>query len=71
MKYLWIGIFAAVYTLHMGARGLVAMFVSNLALPQLGCGFFFAVGGSFMLIGLLVGILLFDKWERILPTPAA
>lgn len=58
-----IGLFAAVYTLHMGIRGLIAMFLSNLVLPVLGTGFFFGLGGVLMALGLAVGYLLLDRWE--------
>ncbi|NLI75074.1 MAG: MFS transporter [Candidatus Riflebacteria bacterium] len=66
-----IGVFASVYTLHMGMRGLVAMFTANLALPQLGTGFFFGLGGTLMVLGLAVGWLLLDKWESPVSNPTA
>jgi len=66
-----IGTFASVYALHMGVRGLVAMFVSNLALPLLGPNFFFAVGGILMLTGVTVGYGILEKWEQpVLTQPA-
>jgi hypothetical protein len=66
-----IGLFAAVYTLHMGLRGLIAMFVSNLALPMLGTGFFFGLGGVLMALGVAVGFLLLDRCESPATTQPA